>query len=211
MTNSSENLSNVEPGYCRLATRWRVLISVALLLHLTAVIAAPWSGPDGASPVAREVVRPFGPYLDAAYLGHGYQFFAPEPGPSRIVRYRLEMPDGSEQKGTFPDLNSQWPRLFYHRHFMLSEKLGGFVTPPQLPPDATAEDQQRWQYVRSVFNKIARSYAMHLIHESGARKVTLELVQHNLPVPVQVAAGQKLTDPRLYQVLWTDTFEADPS
>ena len=36
----------------------------------------------------------FRPYLEAAYLDHGYAFFAPDPGPSHLVRYELEFDDG---------------------------------------------------------------------------------------------------------------------
>jgi hypothetical protein len=121
------------------------------------------------------------------------------------------MPNGSEQTGKFPDLNSERPRLFYHRHFMLSEKLGGFVTPAELPADVAPSVRQRWNHYREISDNIAHSYAMHLIHATGARKVTLELVQHNLPMPERVADGQKLSDPQSYEVLWTKTFEADAS
>jgi hypothetical protein len=211
MASRVEKSPNGEPGYRRLAAHWRVILSVVLLIHLTAVIAAPWSGPDGASPVASAVVRPFGPYLDAAYLGHGYRFFAPEPGPGHFIRYELELADGKSQAGTFPDLKTERPRLFYHRHFMLTEKLDGFRLRGELPADAPSEAKQAWEAERNLFNTIARSYANHLLHESGARKVKLQLVEHNLPVPARVAEGQKLTDPQLYQVVWTGTFEADPS
>ncbi len=198
MASVVEKSPNAEPGYRRLATHWRVILSVVLLVHLTAVIAAPWSGPDGANPAASVVVRPFGPYLDAAYLGHGYRFFAPEPGPGHIIRYELELADGKSQVGTFPDLNTERPRLFYHRHFMLTEKLDGFRVRGDLPADAPPEVKQSWEAGRNLFNQIARSYANHLLHETGARTVKLELVEHNLPMLDRVLQGQKLTDPQLY-------------
>ncbi len=68
------------------------------------------------------------------------------PPPSHLVRYKLEMPDGSMQNGVFPDLKTEQPRLFYHRHFMLTEKLMQFFDPeqpgandpPQAPPIGNA-------------------------------------------------------------------------
>src|SRR5262245_16389253 len=152
----------------QLALRWRMLISFVLLLHLTAIIAAPWSGPEYAGPLASIVVQPFGPYLYATYSGHGYRFFCPAPGPSHLVRYTLEMPDGSKcPSAVFPDQRAEWPRLFYHRHFMLSEKLGGLWIPeapgPNDPPEAVAQ----WKGMRKAFDSTARSYAMHLLRSSG--------------------------------------------
>jgi hypothetical protein len=209
MASAAQNPSNVEPGYRRLATHWRVIISLVLLVHLAAVFVAPMALPPS-SQLVQEIRKPFSDYLNVAYLDHGYRFFAPEPGPSHLVRYKLEMPDGSLNEGTFPDLKTQWPRLIYHRHFMLSEKFFGYGG-PDLPPTATAQQRQQWQAERDVFNAIAKSYAQHLISVTGARKATLQLVEHRLALPEQVAAGQKLTDPKLYDVLWTETFERDPS
>ena len=57
----------------------KIIISIVLRLHLTAIVSAPAS--SNGSPLFESLVRFFRPYLEAAYLNHGYQFFAPEPGP----------------------------------------------------------------------------------------------------------------------------------
>jgi hypothetical protein len=158
---------------------WYLLASLAIAFHLLAVWVAPFSVPPS-SPFAGTMAMALRPYLDVAFLNHGYKFFAPDPGPTHLVRYELEMPDGSKQAGRFPDLKTQWPRLLYHRHMMLSERLDG-------PPEAS------WT------QGFARSYAEHLRARHGARKVTLYLVTHALPYPGQVLAGMKLDDPSLYQ------------
>ncbi len=208
--------ASAEPLPKSLAPRWRWLISVALVLHLTAVFAAPFSGPDPASPLSQEIVRPFGPYLDATYLGHGYRFFAPAPGPSHLVKYTLEMPGGSSSAGVFPNLPEQQPRLLYHRHFMLSEKLnglhealGGAKNLAELPPQATPQDRENWQRAQSTVQEVARSYAQHLLHTSGAQRVTLELLRHELPSPLDMQRSRPLDDKASYQVLWTGSFRSD--
>src|SRR5262245_40519274 len=146
-----------DPPADRLATHWRALISALILLHLTAVIAAPMAvGPS--SELQQNLAAAVHPYLDACYLNHGYRFFCPEPGPGHLVRYRLE---GPEQTGKFPDRQTQWPRLFYHRHFMLSEKLANMFVPEQVPPPERAEAMK-------PFEAVARSYANHLLETSGA-------------------------------------------
>lgn len=177
--------------------RARVVGSVLIGFHLAAIVVAPWSAPPS-SPLAQRAAEPFQPYLRAAYLNHGYHFFAPEPGPSHLVRYELKMPDGSVKSGRFPDLNEHQPRLLYHRHFMLTEFLN------QLPPDPKSEEQWRsqpdWrlQQLSDGQRLLARGYADHLLHKHGAESVKLYMVRHHFPAPVDVQEGMKLDDPNLY-------------
>jgi hypothetical protein len=209
MASAAANSKVVSPPQ-KLATHWRVLITIALLAHLSAITVAPWSGPEPAGPLVAMIARPFGTYLDATYSGHGYRFFAPAPGPSHLVRYTLTMPDGTSKTETFPNKQTEWPRLFYHRHFMLSEKLNGLFDSDEPGPNDPPEAHAEWQAMRDTFNQTARSYAMHLLVTTGAAEIKLELVRHNIPFPQQVAAGLKLDDTRTYQVLWTSpTYKAD--
>ncbi len=191
----------------KLATHWRVLISIALLLHLTAIISAPMAMPPS-SELQQNLAATFRPYLDFAYLDHGYRFFAPQPGPSHLVRYKIEMPDGTTQTHTFPDKQTEWPRLFYHRHFMLSEKLDGHLPPPNLPADAPPDVRNRWQAEWESFNAVAKSFAMHLLESTGAKKVTLELVRHELPDVQALERNRPLDEPSSYRTLWTKSFDA---
>ena len=62
------------------------------------------------------------PYLQILYLNHGYQFFAPEPGESTLLAFEAERDDGTVVRGRIPD-RTTWPRLLYHRHFMLTEHM----------------------------------------------------------------------------------------
>jgi hypothetical protein len=214
MTESPQPVPNPPAGKS-LAVHWRVLISIALLVHLSVVIAAPWSmemNPRVPPPAIPGVIaRSAGPYLDATYSGHGYRFFCPEPGPSHLVHYSLEMPDGSSREGTFPDLKTEWPRLFYHRHFMLSEKLAGLWNPEKPPQDAPPEARAHWQSSQQVFLAVAQSYAQHLLAVTGAREVKLQLVEHQLPGPEELAQGSSLNDPKLDQIMWTSTPYRNPA
>ena len=106
--------------------RWsagaRAIASLLILFHLVAVIISPLAmlmpSPDLLVPI-RQI---FEPYHQATYLGHGYQFFAPDPGPSHHVQYTVIAEDGQQIHGHFPDRENHWPRLHYHRWFMLSER-----------------------------------------------------------------------------------------
>lgn len=173
----------------------RGLLSVLLALHVLAVFVGPWA--MGGASLPRGLMMLMRPYIEPAVLDNGYRFFAPDPGPSHLVRYELELPDGRQKEGRFPDHDEQWPRLLYHRYFMLSEFLNtALYNDPDRKPDARAE-----AYIRS--------YARHLALHYGARRVTLYLIHHDIPSPEQVQGGMKLTDPSLYQERKLGTFDSE--
>jgi hypothetical protein len=161
----------------------RTVASVLLVGHLVAVVAAPLAV-QPSSPLFGGLWLLCRPYLEAANLNHGYHFFAPDPGPSPLVRYEVELADGTLIKGIFPDRHAHWPRLLYHRHFMLADRL---------PPGPSGGQEASWK------EGFARSYAEHLYHKHDARRVTLWLQNHLIPFPDQVQEGIELDDPRLYQ------------
>ena len=103
------------------------IVSVLVVLHVAAVFLGPFAlqGSEMAT-VAASVLRP---YMDVMGLANGYRFFAPEPGPSHLVRYELTRADGSQVTGTFPDRQVHRPRLLYHRYFMLSEFINTLQNP----------------------------------------------------------------------------------
>lgn len=101
--------------------RIRAVVSLLILVHLAAVILPPTSM-EG-SPLASRGWYGLRAYIEAAYLNHGYHFFAPQPGPSHLIRFELELDNGDRQDGIFPSKDNNWPRLLYHRHFMLTEFL----------------------------------------------------------------------------------------
>lgn len=161
----------------------RVVVSVLVSLHVLAVFVGPWAMPP-ASELAGSFRTAMAPYLDVLSLGNGYRFFAPEPGPSHLIRYELTLPDGALKTGVFPDRNEHRPRLLYHRHFMLSEFLNSLES-PGVPPDRS--------------QAYARSYARHLVDTHQADSVRLYMRRHFVPRMEEVRRGMKLTDPALYQ------------
>ena len=157
---AAEDLSGAGQGNLRrdtgesqpLSRRVRGVVSVLLVLHLVAIASAPLAMEPASLP-AQKVFGIFRPYLDAAFLNHGYHFFAPEPGPSHLIRYELAFSDGRVEGGTFPDPTEQQPRLNYHRHFMLSE----------FANQLAVDDSQQ-----SALHELSRSFARHLMSERQA-------------------------------------------
>lgn len=197
--------------------RWspqaKAVASVLVALHVTAVFLAPmWFASGASSPAVAPLIGIMRPYIDALFLNHGYAFFAPDPGPSHLVEYRLEFDDGRPaEQGRFPDLNEQWPRLMYHRHFMLSESLYTYYAPAEQPPladDVPAEEReserQRWEERRRQYEALHDSMARHLQAAHHASRVELHRIEHRLLPPVQFTSERdprrpyRLNDERTY-------------
>ena len=156
----------------------RGLLSLLFAAHLLAVFVAPMNVavpqelPEEQEdwPLVPWLAERMRPYLDLAYLNHGYGFFAPDPGPSFLIRYTAELADGTTVEETFPDLARHWPRLRYHRHFMLSSQLD----------------------TMSLESQVRESFARHLLKVHDARRVRLEHVRHSLATPAEVLDGTPL-------------------
>ncbi len=160
----------------------RLGVSLALLVYFAAVIIAPLSGPPPASELSQVILQPFRPILGVLYLGHGYRFFAPDPGPGHTIRWTVTLPDGSTRTGKTPDAQSDWPRLMYHRRFMVAEKIAVLVPPPfATDEDRDAAKRERLPLVKGV--------AANLLRSTGGDRITLELVEHYLPGPEEIVAG----------------------
>src|ERR1700678_205463 len=103
-TPAQTEATDATPAARQLAPTWRALISLLLIVHLSAVVAGPWDFAPLHSDLADSCFRCLQPYVEGLGLNNGYRFFAPEPGPSHLIRYELEFADGSRRGGVFPNL-----------------------------------------------------------------------------------------------------------
>ena len=220
--------SAAEAGHRSWSPAARRVASVLIVLHVAAVFVAPFAfactTPAGSSPFADGLMWLLRPYIDALYLNHGYAFFAPDPGPSHLVRYRVEFDDGRQPlEGVFPDLKTERPRLLYHRHFMLAEQLHNLYTPAEPPPELTlpldtarqaTEPQRRalaesirqehrrrlagWNHSRELYLSFRQSLQQHLLARYGGDRVTLTRVEHGLLGPVEFQVLRRLDAPHTY-------------
>lgn len=209
---------------------WQIAVSVLVLLHVLAVLAEPLrffsqSPVKFASEEARLLRLATGAYVDFMYLSHGYSFFAPNPGPSHLLEcelvpisndVRMTEPSGGNRPvfvdanrnvspqsnwRVFPNRKTDWPRLLYHRHFMLSEF---FHT--QFAPMSLAEQDklapailETWKQDRQLYEQLQKSVRTNLAQAYPDQVPTLRRIEHALPSEVQILVERwKLTDPRLY-------------
>jgi hypothetical protein len=167
-----------------------------VIFHVVAVFLGPFAMPPGASHLASTLAGVFQPYVEGLCLANGYRFFAPEPGPSHLVRYEVALPDGTVKQGSFPDIEQHFPRLLYHRYFMLTEFINTIDD-----PDAPSE----------LAKAYAKSYAEHLAHAYQAKDVKLFLIRHFVPQMHEVQQGMRLSDKSKYveRPLYSLSIETD--
>lgn len=168
---------DVSPPAHATMKRWAFrVLNVWLVFHLFAIVVAPASVSPSSS-LVRSGWEACKPYLQLLHLNHGYHFFAPEPAASTLVGYTAYREDGTIVSGRIPD-REIYPRLLYHRHFMLTE----FLT------FAPAEQREL----------VYRTYAGQLCERFDADRVGLARVTHYLPLAEAVLAGAALDDPDMY-------------
>lgn len=169
-----------KPGQMHFALK--LFLSLLIAWHVSAVFLAPFSIPPS-STLVRDVAQgtwklpvpfagvvelgqPMQWYLDLLYINHGYHFFAPEPGNGHLIRYQVFDSGGRVMKeGEFPNKKDNWPRLLYHRYFMLADQC-------EVAGETEAESR-RWQ------EDFLKGYAKQILRENpGADSVRLNRVVH---------------------------------
>jgi hypothetical protein len=215
------NDATVATGACPPSLAWVVILLVGL--HLLAVLAEPlrfFSQSDfQAGPEFAALRRWTAPYVEWMYLDHGYFFFAPNPGPSHLVAVDRKdqrpplMLARPPEEGVpidqyvyvFPDRKRHWPRLLYHRYFMLSEFYNNRFAPDRLleedrdDPDFVA----RWERDRALYVQLGASIERSMEKTLGSTEpLLLRRLERDLPSPDQVMKdGWQLDDPRGLYVL----------
>lgn len=178
---------------------WKTFVSAWLFYHVFGLIVSPASI-SPSSDLQRDLWLVVGPYLQFISMNQGNHFFAPDPGPSTLVRYVARLEDGREVTGQFPDRRYQKPRLLYHRHFMLTEQLAGLA-------DAEEFDEGLSKHLLELHK---RAIARQVCLDHGATSVTLTRVTHLLREPAWAQAGMPLQHPENYeeaplgQYAWAD-------
>ncbi len=194
--------------------RWaRVVASVLLAWHLLAMAIAPLAFPPPSSDLARGAAILAWPYLKAFSLDNGYRFFAPDPGPSHRIRYELIGPDGSVTRHHFPDRRIHWPRLLYHRFFMLSETVYAQVGPTEDIPEIdklSSEERAQLEEERRKAKILTVAIARNLLRaHPAAVSVRLFLEERAIPRPFDLDRGVRLDDARWIRELSLGEFKRD--
>ncbi len=153
-----------------------VLLNLWLAFHVFAIFISP-AGMPPASPLLVDASRVALPYNQLMFLNHGYHYFAPDPGPSTLIQYEIDRPGDIPIKQRFPD-PATFPRLRYHRFFMLAENVRAFSPETQ--------------------DAILEAYARHFAKKHGVEKIRLSFINHEPSSISRIQAGGELSDPETY-------------
>ena len=204
----------------------RTIATVLILIYLLIVVIGPLANPVASKYFSGPIARQLAPAHRILFLGHGYRFFGPDPGPTHRLVYRGVKNDGSKFEGYFPDRRSQSPRLLYHRWFMLSETL--FIehanqADPQIFQNRQAEYERQaarlasehqtnqlrqlklerqlelryYQRASERVDILASSVARVLLERHQASSIELFGQERSIPFPEEVADGLKLNSEQL--------------
>ncbi len=201
----------------------RAWVSLLIGLHLSAIFVAPWTAVEPRSQFGLVLRRFFEPYLQLMYLDHGYRFFAPEPGPSHLVYYQGTQPSGETVEGRIPDPQAIWPRLRYHRWFMLSETINQHAAllldeegmnrwKAEVEREAARFEQEGnlrraaqvrrefreqlrdYDNVQFLLRQVSRNLGQVLLERHGLSAIRLTMVTRLIPTPYDVLDGFHLDD-----------------
>ncbi len=162
-----------------------VLLSTLLAFHVFSVFMAPAAMPP-ASPLLMDGYRITVPYTELMFLNHGYHFFAPDPGASSLISWKVTRSGDVPVSGRFPDPSTR-PRLLYHRYFMLAENVSSF-------PEETQ-------------NEVLKAYARHFAKRHSGDSVTLTRVYHEPSSISRILAGGRLSDPATFSEELIDRYQ----
>ena len=201
----------------------RAIASLVIVAYLGIVLLGPLSNPIGSPNLTQPLANFVSPIHQALYHGHGYRFFGPDPSATHRVVVKGVQQDGTGFEAAFPDRKQHWPRLLYHRWFMLSETMFHefSITPNQTAFQERLKNYDReiarfqeqnkpslsqqlqheravevelYQISRERFNSLAGSVARVLAQRHKAKTIELFIQERTLPFPEEVVSGMKLGD-----------------
>lgn len=131
----------------------RLALSLLFVLHFSAICTACLAAPPSPWIVQQAWVRLFRPYLEFMYLNNAYHFYAPEPGPSSYLWFRViyTTPEKKEFGLWYkvPRLDDQGRidhplALEYQRFIAMTDSINPNETPP--PDRVFNTKEQEWDW-----------------------------------------------------------------
>ena len=168
MKSKSDTVAN--PG--KITSTWpvaaRVLVSLALLFHATAILAGVWASAPS-SGLERSLADLFLPYNQTIDQGYSYRYFAPEPPPTPVLLATLIAADGRELETIRIPERGISPRMRYQRQLAIAREMA-----------VSLEESRRDPHHRPAF------WGPSFARELGGRnpdcvRVRLLIQQHLIP------------------------------
>jgi hypothetical protein len=160
------------------AGRWptwaRVVVTLALLYHASAVWVGAWA-PAPSSRLERDLDDVFDRYQQLVDQGYSYRYYSPEPPPTPVITAVLTYGDGRPERSVRIPERGTWPRLRYQRQLALASGL--LMDVEDARANGGDASKSRW----------AHAFKTHLCRSNpGCSSVTLWWQLHLVPNPERV-------------------------
>jgi hypothetical protein len=207
-------------------TKWyvKLIISLIILFHLSAIITHVIAG--GGPFVMKQISSWYRPYLKTMWMDNAYRFYAPDPGSTEVLWYKLQYEDGSTRWTQVPRREDFYLRMPFQRTMSIA-LLGSMMIEkePVNPKDDSASvasvlvnNQMTYRTILNPQGEIYfRSYARHIGHKehlhpaTGSPLVSMDcyLVHYNIRTPYQMRTNINMYDPRILDIQFMATFSVD--
>jgi len=214
------------PQPIRRGPHWsiKLIISLIILFHFSAILSHVLSG--GGVFVMRQLSSLYRPYLKTMWLDNAYRFYAPNPGDTEVLWYKLQYEDGSTRWTQVPRREDFYLRMPFQRTMSIA-LLGSMMIErePVNPKEDSASvanvlvnNQVAMKSVLTASGEIFfRSFARHIgrkerVHPaSGSPLVSMDcfLVHYQIRNPIQMRMNYDMYDPRMLDVQLIATFSPD--
>ncbi len=199
----------------------KVVVSILILFHFFAIFLAVTAegGPDNSPELSRKLYfsdyahyTNAYPYLRTLFLTNAYRFFAPNPGWTALVWFRVQYADGSVRWFEIPRAGEFVLRMPYQRRLALALQVGQNIM--EYPPYSGRSILTVYgrAYVSSFVRHVARMHAPADPAETPGRNIDhirVFKVDHMILLPVQVWAGWDHTDLRNYRYTYVGAYQPD--
>jgi hypothetical protein len=158
------------PGVGAIWPVWaKAAVSAAVVVQAAAALTAALAWPPS-SALETWVADRFAVYYQVLDQGYSYHYYAPEPGPTPVIKAAVHYDDGRKEREVRIPSRGLTPRLRYQRQLALATHLTEQYTGAKAMTGDGAE------------NPVVRAFARHLAREHpGCASVTVSLQWHLIP------------------------------
>lgn len=195
-------------GNLSIHAKW--IISLLIACHFIGIFTAVAVTADtrGGTPILPgRLTAVFRPYLEFLFLDSAYQFFAPNPTPTKKFYFRIVGRDGLGQWVEFPRKEDYFVPFMYHRSWKIAQnsirRSGG---------SKQVLDAETYICLASFVRRIGREFT-NREHDVGqeAQWIDVYEVRHRPMSPAEAARGLSQTNASLYRPSLLGRFTVDGS
>lgn len=202
----------------------RLIVSLVVFLHLGAIIIYVIGA--GGPFVMKQASSWIRPYLKMMWLDNAYRFYAPNPGPTEVIWYRLQYDDGSTRWTQLPKREDFYFRMPFQRHMSIALLASMMIEKEAIKPAEDAASVANILVNNSVSYKTVltaaaevyfRSYARHIARKEarhptrGSQLVSMDcyMTHYGIRLPYDMRMNMDMYDPRTLQIQFIATYSPD--